>query len=205
MKAPLIFTLSFMIFLSGCAGQLYIHKDQKTACITENGECTKYKGVPYHPLKQVEKHYLYDRVLDSSGNIIRHYGWEKSKRCEPIVRREMSLAPNPETVYVAEYDARPFETVTFNVSLTDQGTLSSIGTSSAPGEKIATDTLISVAETVRTFSHGFKQAKAATELPRPPRPDMAVPLCDAGKVPVDPEFLEDLGEGLILRQEVEMQ
>lgn len=185
-KLASITAIAAATVLTGCAGQLYIHTDKSTACVIVDGECTKYKGVPFYPLKEVKQHYLYDRVLDAKGNIVRHFGHpETDKQCTAFIREESAMVPDYEKTYVAEYVPEWFETVAFTVSLSDKGTLSSIGANSTPGGKALADTLIATTTKVRELSHGFKAANFVPDVTQ-----ISTPLCSAGKIPVDKDYLK---------------
>lgn len=151
----LFFLLLGAIILSGCAGNLYTHTKKDSACVKDNQECKgTYNGVLYRPLVKYKETYTQDRILNLKGEVTHFLSGAGDKACVPITVTEEKLIPDPDNQYVVQYDPAFFETSTFTVKLSAQGTLSEVGTSSTPGGKSLVDSLTGLATTIKTLNHG---------------------------------------------------
>ena len=164
------------IILSGCAGNLYTHTTKDSACVKDSGSCSgTYKGVFYRPLIKHSETYMQDRILNSKGEVTHFAGGAGDKACVPTAVTEEKLIPDPDKEYVVQYDPAFFETSTFTVKLSAQGTLSEVGTSSTPGGKSLVDSFTGLATTIKTLNHGVVSSSFVGD-------PAGKPLCSHGKV-----------------------
>ncbi len=157
MKKIYAFTLPLLgsVILSGCAGNLYTHTAKDSACIKKNQKCTgTYNGIFYRPLIKHTETYMQDRILNSKGEVTHFAGGAGNKACVPTAVTEEKLIPDPDNQFVVQYDPAFFETSTFTVKLSAQGTLTEVGTSSTPGGKSLVDSFTGLATTIKTLNHG---------------------------------------------------
>jgi len=153
----LLISVSGGVLLSGCAGNLYTHTIKDSACVVESGKCSgKYNGVLFRPLIKHSETYMQDRILNAKGEVTHFAGASGDKECVPTSVTEEKLIPDPDpdNLHVVEYDSAFFETSTFSVKLSAQGTLSEVGTSSTPGGKSLVESFTGLATTIKTLNHG---------------------------------------------------
>lgn len=171
------FITIFCAMLSGCAGSLYTHTNVSSACINQNGKCTGvYEGVLYRPLIKYTETYLQDRILNSEGDIT-HFANAKNseKSCIPTRVEEEKLIPDPDNQYLVQYDPAFFETSTFTVKLSPQGTLSEVGTTSTPGGKSLVESFTGLATTIKMLNHGPEKPQSLDDVENRP-------FCSHGRI-----------------------
>jgi len=186
----IIFTLTLTLFLSACAGKLYTHTDIKKQC---GASCNgSYEGVFVRPLVPYRITFDQDRILDGEGKLTHFSGGSEGKNCEPIRYTEIKLIPDPLNQNLVQYDSAIFESSTFSVKLTEAGTLSEVGTSSTPGGKALSESLIGLATTIKILNHGHDATKSGNKLKPLP-----IPSCSHGRkvydhVRLKPDDIEQL-------------
>jgi len=118
-----------------------------------------------------------DRILNSKGEITHFASATGDKACIPTRVTEEKLIPDPNNQYLVQYDPAFFETSTFSVKLSPQGTLSEVGTTSTPGGKSLVESFTGLATTVKMLNHGPEKSQLVEDFENKP-------LCSHGRISV---------------------